>query len=144
ERTLSQFAAIVDSSDDAIMSVDLSGSVLTLNSAAERMFGYSEQEIKGRSINLLAPPDRLQEPLWTLEKIGRGESVQHFETIRVRKDGKPVHVALTVSPIRDSSGAVVASSGILRDITEVKALEDRLRHTAKLESLGVLAGGIAH
>jgi PAS domain S-box-containing protein len=144
ERALSQFAAIVDSSDDAILSVDLSGSVLTWNSAAERIFGYSAEEMIGSPISLLASPDRPQEQLWILEKIKRGESLQHFETIRVRKDGKPIHVSLTVSAIRDSTGAIVATSRVEQDITQVKAIEDQLRHTAKLESLGVLAGGIAH
>jgi PAS domain S-box-containing protein len=144
EQVLAQFASIVESSDDAIISADLSGSVLTWNSAAERMFGYSAQEIVGRSINLLSPPDRPQEQLWISEKVRRGESLQHFETIRIRKDGEPIHISLTVSPIRDTSGALVATSRVERDITEVKALEDQLRHSAKLESLGVLAGGIAH
>jgi PAS domain S-box-containing protein len=144
EEALFQLAAIVDSTDDAIVSVKLDGTVLTWNSAAEKIHGYTAQEILGRNIRLIVPPDRLDEAVRILERLERGESVRHFETIRVNKDGRSIWISLTASPIRDRDGKVVAASAISRDITELKELEEQLRQTAKLESLGVLAGGIAH
>jgi PAS domain S-box-containing protein len=144
ERALSQLAAIVDSSEDPIISVDLNGTILTWNAAAERIYGYSAEEAKGRSIVMTVPPDRREEENGIMAKVNRGERLEHFETVRIRKDGKLIQVSVTISPIRDKQGAVVGASGIVRDITERKALEAQLRQTAKLESLGVLAGGIAH
>jgi len=144
EQARLQLAAIVDSSDDAIISADLKGVILTWNAAAERMFGYSAQEVHGRSISLLVPPDRAAEDAELQGRLKRGEHIQTFETVRVHKSDKRIWVSLTLSPIRDDSGAVIAVSEIVRDITERKALEEQLRQSAKLESLGVLAGGIAH
>jgi PAS domain S-box-containing protein len=144
EEELSRLAAIVDASNEAILSLAPDGTVLTWNGGAERIYGYSAQEMVGRNINILTPPDSLLETLQRLESIKRGESIQNFEATRRRKDGRPIWISVTASPIRDRRGEVVAISSTARDITEIKALEEQLRQAAKLESLGVLAGGIAH
>jgi PAS domain S-box-containing protein len=144
EQTLARLAAIVDSSDDAIISVTNRGEVLSWNPAAERIYGYSAGEMIGRSIKLMVPPEAEVESDQIDERLRRGEAIQHFETVRLRKDRKPIHVSMTLSPIRDNRGAITGASGIVRDITERKAFEEQLRQTAKLESIGVLAGGIAH
>jgi PAS domain S-box-containing protein len=144
EEELSRLAAIVDASNDAIMSVAPDGTVLTWNGGAERIYGYSAEEIIGRNIRILRSPASWPEMEEKLESVARGESLHNFDTMRVRKDGKSIWVSLTASPIRGRHGEIVAISTIARDITEIKALEDQLRQAAKLESLGVLAGGIAH
>lgn len=113
-----RLAAIVDSSDDAIVSKDLNGFIISWNRSAERMFGYTEAEAIGRHITLIIPSDRIAEEDLVLSKIRRGEPVEHFETIRQRKDGSQLPVALTVSPVRDSSGKVIGASKIARDITD--------------------------
>lgn len=111
-------AAIVDSSEDAIVSKDLHSIVMSWNPAAERMFGYRADEIIGTSIDRLFPKDRLQEEDEIISRIQRGDSVEHFETVRLRKDGTPVEVSLTISPIRDASGGIIGASKIARDISE--------------------------
>jgi PAS domain S-box-containing protein len=116
-------AAIVDSSDDAIVSKDLNGIVSSWNRAAERMFGYTAAEMVGRSIRTIIPNDRQQEEDTVLSRIRRGERVEHFETIRQRKDGTPVSVSLTVSPIRDESGTILGASKIARDISDRERAE---------------------
>ena len=118
--------------------------VQTWNKGAERLYGYSALEIVGRPISLLLPPDRSGEETLILERLARGERVDHFETTRLRKDGRRIDVSLTISPIYDKEGIVRAASHVARDITERKALEKQRLHSQKLESLGVLAGGIAH
>jgi PAS domain S-box-containing protein len=120
-------AAIVESSDDAIMSMDLSGTILTWNRAAEHMYGYTETEIVGQSITRLIPPERLNEETEILQKIRQGERVKHYETVRQCKDGKRILVSLTVSPIRDTTGQIVGASKTARDITEHKRIEEELR-----------------
>jgi PAS domain S-box-containing protein len=137
-------AAIVESSDDAIVSKDLNGTILTWNAGAERLYGYSAAEATGQPMQMLLPPDRSTEEHDILEQLRRGERMNHFETTRVRKDGKPVHVSLTISPVRDSNGTIIGASHVARDITARKQFETQLRQTQRLESLGVLAGGIAH
>jgi PAS domain S-box-containing protein len=117
-----RLAAIVATSDDAIVSKDLNGVVLSWNSAAERIFGYSPDEIIGKPILILLPPERQDEETTILSKIRRGERVDHFETIRVRKDGRRIDVSVTISPIHDAAGNVVGASKIARDITEYKQL----------------------
>jgi two-component system, cell cycle sensor histidine kinase and response regulator CckA len=144
EEELSRLAAIVDSSNEAIMSLAPDGTVLTWNGGAERIYGYSAQEMIGRNISVLRRPDPLREAERKLESVKMGESIRDFNALRVRKDGSQIWVSITASPIRDTTGKVVAISTIARDITEIKALEEQLRQAAKLESLGVLAGGIAH
>jgi PAS domain S-box-containing protein len=118
-------AAIVESSDDAIASKTLDGIVTSWNRAAERLFGYTAAEMIGKPIAILAAPGRENEMPAILERIRRGEQVDHYETVRKRKDGSLVEIALTVSPVRDGTGRIVGASKIARDITEHKAAEER-------------------
>ncbi len=144
EHAASHLAAIIETSEDAIISKTLEGRVLTWNKAAERIYGYTASEVFGRPISILLPPERRDEEDEILRKIRQGERVEHFETTRRRKDGQMIDVSITISPIRDSSGAIAGASHIARDITERSRLRDQFRNTQKLESLGVLAGGVAH
>jgi PAS domain S-box-containing protein len=116
-------AAIVASSDDAIISKDLDGIVTSWNQGAERLFGYTAEEIVGEPVLVLIPVDRHDEEPGILERIRRGDRIEHYETIRQRKDGSHVHVSLTVSPIRNAQGTVVGASKIARDISERKHSE---------------------
>jgi PAS domain S-box-containing protein len=125
-----QLAAVVESSDDAILSVDLDGIIATWNNGAEQLFGYAAEEIIGKSVAVLVPADRQEEEPEILERIGRGEHVQHYETVRLRKDDHPVVVSLTVSPIADNSGTIIGASKIARDITERKRIEVALAKRA--------------
>jgi PAS domain S-box-containing protein len=118
--TATRLAAIVESSDDAIVSKDLDGVVLTWNPAAERMLGYSAEEMIGRSIRTIIPPDRQREEDEVLSRIRRGESIDHYETVRMRKDGTLVEVSLSVSPVRAPSGEIIGASKIARDVSEQK------------------------
>ena len=115
---LYRLAAIVDSSDDAIVGKTLRGIVTSWNQGATRIFGYTADEMIGQPITVLFPPDRLHEEDEFLRRISRGERVEHFETIRVRKDGEQIHVSVTLSPVRDDNGTVIGASKIARDITE--------------------------
>ena len=126
-----RLAAIVESSDDAIMSKDLNGIIQTWNAGAERLFGYRAVEVVGRPITLLLPPERMQEEGQILQRLLRGERVEHLETERVTKDGTRLGVSVTVSPVRDHSGRIVGASKIIRDITERKRAEDALLRTAE-------------
>lgn len=114
------FAAIVESSHDAIISKDLNGIITSWNSSATRLFGYVPDEILGRSVTTLIPPDRQDEESHIIGLVRRGERIEAYETVRQRKDGSLVEVSLTVSPIRNSEGRVVGASKIARDITELK------------------------
>jgi PAS domain S-box-containing protein len=113
-------AAIVESSDDAIVSKDLNGRIQSFNGAAERMFGYTAAEIIGKSVLMLIPPERQAEEQDILSRLRRGERIDHYETVRIAKDGRRLDVSLTVSPVRDGSGRIVGASKIARDITEQK------------------------
>ncbi len=113
-----RIAAVVDSSDDAIIDKDLNGIILSWNYGAERLFGYSAEEALGRSITMLIPKDRIDEETRIVERLRRGERIKNFETIRCRKDGSLVEISLTVSPVKDAAGRVVGASKIARDITE--------------------------
>ncbi len=124
-----RLAAIVDSSDDAIISKDLDGTINAWNRGAEKVFGYSSSEAVGKSMRMLLPPERANEETDILERIGRGESVEHFETIGVRKDGKRIDVSVTISPIRDNNGVIVGASKVARDITDRKRTEEALRQS---------------
>ena len=120
--------AIVDSSDDAIISKDLNGIITSWNNAAEHLFGYTASEAVGQSITMLIPPDRLDEETHILERLKAGARVDHFETIRVRKDGSRRDVSLTISPVKSADGrTVVGASKIARDITDRKRAEEALR-----------------
>lgn len=123
EQALARFAAIVDSSHDAIVSKTLEGIITSWNGSAERIFGYSAAEVIGKSILILIPPDRADEEPQILARQARGERIDHFETVRVRKDGRRINVSLTVSPIRDSQGNIIGISKIARDITHRKQAE---------------------
>jgi len=118
ERVERHLAAIVESTDDAIISKDLNGTITTWNKAAERLFGYLANEVVGKSITILIPPGRLNEEVEILERIRHGEVVDHFETVRRCKDGRLVVISLTVSPVTDDSGKIIGASKIARDITE--------------------------
>ncbi len=123
EGARAHLASIVESSDDAIVSKTLDGLILSWNRAAERLFGYSADEAVGQPITLIIPSERVEEEAQILGKLRCGERVDHLETVRVAKTGRRIHVALTISPIRDAGGAIVGASKIARDITERKASE---------------------
>lgn len=127
-------AAIVESSDDAIIGKDLSGIIHSWNRGAEKIFGYTAAEIVGTSITRLIPPDRLDEEKFILDKVGRGERVDHFETRRLTKTGRELDISLTVSPIRDASGRIAGVSKIARDITKLKEKERELARMSRLYS----------
>lgn len=129
ERGMGELAAIVESSDDAIVGKTLEGIVTSWNQGAERLLGYSAEEMIGQSILKLIPEDRLEEEAQILGRLGRGERVDHYETVRRRKDGRLVDVSLSISPIRDGSGRLVGASKIARDITERKRAEQGLRES---------------
>jgi len=124
-------ASIVESSDDAIVSKDLNGMITSWNKAAEKIFGYSAEEAIGNPIGILAPPGRLNDMPGILDQIKRGRRVDHYETVRRRKDGQLLRVSLTVSPIRDAHGRIVGASKIARDITERKLAEETLATQAE-------------
>jgi PAS domain S-box-containing protein len=120
-------SAIIESSDDAIVSKDLSGNITSWNPGAERIFGYTAEEVIGRSVTILIPEDRQDEEPGILERIRRGDRIDHYETVRRRKDGTLIDISLTVSPIRDSEGRIVGASKIARDVTERKRAEEERR-----------------
>jgi len=120
-------SAIVDSSDDAIVSKDLNGTITSWNKGAERLFGYTAEEIVGKPVTLLIPPDRLDEEAQIIARLKAGERVDHFETLRRRKDGALLDISLTISPVRDATGQVVGASKIARDITQRKRAEAEIR-----------------
>ncbi len=122
ERNAFHLAAIVDSAEDAIASKDLNGIVQTWNRAAERMFGYTASEMIGHSIRIIIPRDRWHEEDEVLARIRSGQSIEHFETVRQRKDGSPIEISLSVSPIRTTTGAIIGASKIARDITTQRRL----------------------
>lgn len=126
EETLSKVAAIVESADDAIISKTLDGIITNWNKGAVRIYGYTPEEVIGCSISIIFPPDHADELREILERIRRGERIEHFETERVRKDGQLLNVSLTVSPIKNAQGEIVGSSAIARDITERKQVEEEL------------------
>jgi PAS domain S-box-containing protein len=139
-----RLAAIVDSSEDAIIGKDLDGIITAWNKGAEHMYGYTAEEALGKPINIIVPKEQPDEIPKLLAKIRRGEAVEHYEAIRVNKDGRRLNVSLSLSPIRDSEGKVAGASAIGRNVTEQKRAEDQLRQAQKMEAVGRLAGGIAH
>jgi PAS domain S-box-containing protein len=126
-----RLAAVVESSDDAIISKNLNGIIATWNAGAQRTFGYTADEAIGQPVLMLIPPDRAHEEEEILSRLRRGQHIEHYETERVCKDGVRIHVSLTVSPIKDSNGVVIGASKIARDITERRRAEEALRHAAE-------------
>jgi PAS domain S-box-containing protein len=162
EKAKATLAAIVESSDDAIISKDLNGRIVTWNAGAERLFGYREEEVIGRPITLIIPPYRLNEEESILQRIRNGERIEHYETVRQGKDGSLLDISLTVSPIRDGLGNIVGASKVARDITRRKLTEEALRQSeerlreqaqeleqqlimsGRLVSLGEVSASMAH
>jgi two-component system, cell cycle sensor histidine kinase and response regulator CckA len=144
EDNLRRLAEIVESSDDAIISKTLDGIILTWNSGAERMYRYSAAEAIGQPISFLYPNSQANEIPKILEKVKRDQVVRNFETIRAVKGGKEIHISLTLSPLKDTSGRIVGASAVGRDMTESKQMEEMFRQAQKMEAVGRLASGVAH
>lgn len=124
-----RLAAVVEYSDDAIVTKSPEGIIRTWNRGAERIFGYTADEVIGKSIYILFPPDRMDEEPRIIERFTRGERIEHYETVRLRKDGTPIDISLTVSPVKDPSGKVIGASKIARNITERKQIERALQRS---------------
>ena len=146
-----RLAAIIELSDDAIIAKDLNGVILSWNRAAERLFGYTASEVFGQPITVIFPPDRIDEEAVILDRIRRGEVVDHYETARHRKDGQIISVSATISPIRDASGKIVGASTILRDLTRrnardqrIQELQSELAHVQRLNELGQVVSTLVH
>jgi PAS domain S-box-containing protein len=140
ERIREQLASVVDSSDDAIITKTLEGIITAWNRGARKIFGYTAEEAIGQPMLMLLPRERLSEEADILARIGRGQSVEHFETVRVCKDGTSIDVSVTISPIRDGSGTVVGASKIARDITERRRAQDALRDSEERLRLALEGG----
>lgn len=140
----SRLALIIDSSEDAIIGKNLDGTITSWNKGAERIYGYTPEEVVGKNISLLAPSDRRDEIPEILRKLASGESVEHHESVRVAKDGRHLDVSISVSPLRDAKGDIIGASVIARDITAQKRAEGQLHQSQKMEAIGRLAGGVAH
>jgi PAS domain S-box-containing protein len=125
EHDLRRLGAIIESNEDAIISKNLDGVIMTWNSGAERLFGYTAAEAIGRPVTMLIPPERIDEEPGIIARIRRGERIEHYDTVRRRKDGSAVDISLTVSPIKDADGTIIGASKIARDITERKQAERR-------------------
>ena len=134
EAGMAQMSAIVESSDDAIISKDLNGIITSWNKGAEKLFGYTAAEVIGKPVTVLIPPGRMDEEPYIIERIRRGETVDHYETVRRRKDGSEIDISLTVSPIRDKSGKVIGASKIARDIGDRKRIEIEREELLRRES----------
>ncbi len=139
-----RLAAIVQSSEDAIVSKDLNGIVTSWNHQAERLFGYTEKEMVGRSILTIIPPELHGDEEMILNRIRDGQKIEHFETVRVAKSGERVDVSISISPVRDERGNIVGAAKIARDIREKRKIENALRTTEKLAAAGRLAATVAH
>jgi len=144
EEARHRLAAIVESSDDAIVSKDLNGVITSWNAAAERMFGYTADEIVGRSIMTIIPPEMHGDEQEILATIGRGDRIMHFETERLKKNGERIEVSLTISPVRDETGTIIGAAKIARDITQQKKTEHALHTSERLASVGRMAATVAH
>lgn len=144
EQRIAHLAAIVESSDDAIIGTTLDGTITSWNGGAVRVYGYPPAVAVGRPISMLVPsglPDELPQ---IFRSIQQGHSIDHFETVRLRADGQPIHVSLSISPVRDSRNRIVAASGIARDITKRKQLEQKLRQAERMALLGQMVSVLAH
>ena len=130
QHALARLAAIVESSDDAILSTDVNGVVQTWNAGADRLFGYRAEEAVGQPIAILLPPERIQEEKQILERVRDGQRVEHLETVRLTKERRAIDVSVSVSPVRDQDGRIIGAAKILRDITQRKRAEEALQRTA--------------
>jgi PAS domain S-box-containing protein len=151
EQATRLLAAIVESSHDAIVSKSLNGVITSWNKGAERLFGYAAEEAVGQNITLIIPPERRDEERTIVEQLTRGERVDNFETVRMRKDGSLLDVSLTISPMKDASGRVVGASKLARDITERKRAEEALHqaqtdlaYASRLTTMGEFTASLAH
>jgi two-component system, cell cycle sensor histidine kinase and response regulator CckA len=144
EHDVALLAAIVDSSADAIISKSLEGIIQSWNAGAERLYGYPAEEVIGQPMMSLLPKGLVEQEIDILLRVGRGERLEPFETIRIHKSGRPVPISLTISPIRSAGGTIIGASHIARDMTEAKQLKDKLQLSQKMEAVGRLSGGIAH
>src|SRR6202030_1222441 len=151
EQATGLLAAVVESSHDAIVSKNLNGVITSWNKGAERLFGYAAEEAVGQNITMIIPPERRQEERTIVEQLARGERVDYFETVRMRKDGSLLDVSLTISPMKDASGRVVGASKLARDITERTRGEEALRqaqtdlaHANRLTTMGEFTASLAH
>lgn len=144
EHTHFLFAAIVESSDDAIISKNLNGIITSWNEAASRIFGYTAEEMVGQSILRLIPPELQYQEDDILQKIRAGERIDHYETIRVRKNGEKIEISVTISPVKDNTGRIIGASKIARDISIRKQMERVLIQSEKLAATGRMAASIAH
>jgi two-component system cell cycle sensor histidine kinase/response regulator CckA len=144
EKERSRLAAIVEYSDDALVSMSIDGIIINWNHGAERQYGYSAEEIIGHSISVLFPPDRYEEYLCVLKKIKQGEPLSSYETVRQRKDGTLINISISISPIENRSGEIVGASKIGHDLTRIKKMEAQFIEAQKMEVVGQLAGGVAH
>lgn len=135
EKELVRLASIVEASDDAIIGTTLDGIIISWNSGAEKIYGYTAVEVKGQSSSILVPPERREELVQILERIKQGGRLEHYETVRLRKDGQKIDVAMTISPIQDAAGRIIGVSTITRDISDrhrIEAALERLRHQNEL------------
>jgi two-component system cell cycle sensor histidine kinase/response regulator CckA len=141
-----RLTAMVESSPDAIIGITLDGVITSWNSAAAKIYGYTAEEAMGRSLTMLAPPDRLDELLGILGRLKRGKRIEGLETVRRRKDGKAIWVSLSAAPIADATGALDVAGALIfaREISERKQLEEQYRQSQKMEAVGQLAAGVAH
>ena len=144
EHALAQLAAIIDSSEDAVISMSLRGVIQTWNSGAERLYGYPAEEVVGEPMMNLLPKSLIDQEQQLLEGICKGQRVEQFETVRIHKEGRPIPVSLSLSPIRNLRGEIAGISHISRDISEAMQLKDRLQLSQRMEAVGRLAGGVAH
>ena len=132
---LSHFAAVIEYSDDAIITKTLNGVISSWNPGAQRLFGYTAAEAIGKPVTMLIPDNHLDEEPGILARLRRGERIDHYETIRRRKDGELINVSLTVSPIKDGAGRIIGASKIARDITRQKRAEELIREQAHVLAL---------
>lgn len=144
EEAALRLAAIVESSEDAIISKDLNGKITSWNKAAERILGYKADEVVGRPITIIIPTELRDEESRILAKLVSGQRIEHFETVRLTKQGERIDVSLTISPVRNAHGMIIGAAKILRDITQQRKLEAALHTSEKLASVGRLAATIAH